>query len=403
MNLFVVSLDFKRTSLEDRASAIRAEASLLGLLNRLDEKIYLCTCNRVCVFAHAESITGDEFALEWAASVGLEVQTFDVYTGPSAVEYVFKVASSLDSMVLGENQITGQFKRAYEDAVQKNWVSVHLHRLCQQALRVAKRVRSETEIGLLAVSVPSVAVKLAERVVGDLSRRKIGILGAGEMGRLAAEYFASVLPKRLILFNRTTEKAHQLAESLRMDGVRIDVFLDWKEVLQEVDVLVCCADIQVTRKELESAAAHSRAQLRCVLDLTSPPSVERVDDLDILFKRIDDLKRIAEENTNLRSLELGRAHEIVQEEVQSWVGKFAQADFADTIQKLSLKFEDLRQKELGFLKQRLGHLREEDWREVEKMSRRLIDKLIQDPVTALKGRETQEETWLHFFRNIFRI
>ena len=401
MSFWIISVDFKRASLEERARATLNAAQAERLLSPLFERIWLVTCNRVMLIA-CSSEGPEESLLSWGKEADLSRDRFQVFEGKAALDYLFRVVASLESMVVGENQITGQFKKAYEEAQTQGFVRRKLHRVSQSALKVAKRIRQETEIGRLAVSVPSIGVKLAEGVLGDLSQMSVGVLGAGDMGRLAAEHFSTTAPKQLFVYNRSPERAQTLVDSLLREGVRALVLKEWTELITQADVLVVAVDgLRIQREDLLSRLGNRESLF--VLDLSAPPVVERFSDSRVLIYGIDELKRIAEENVDIRQRELERALEFVRQEVERVAADANQEQLRQTFQELSLKVEGLRKRELDALKAKLPSLSESDWREIELMSRRLADKIVQDPMSELRKQGEEEETWLHFFRKLFKI
>jgi glutamyl-tRNA reductase len=338
----------------------------------------------------------------WTREAELSRDRFQVFEGRDALDYLFRVVASLESMVVGVNQITGQFKKAYEEAQTQGFVRRRLHRVSQSALKVAKKIRQETEIGRLAVSVPSIGVKLAEGVLGDLSQLSVGVLGAGDMGRLAAEHFSTTAPKQLYIYNRSPSRALSLVDSLLREQVRASVVEDWPDLVQKSDVLVVAVDgLRIGREDLLSRLGDRESCF--VLDLSAPPVVERFSDSRVLIYGIDELKRIAEENVEIRQRELERALDFVRGEVERVVADANQERLQETFQELSLKVEGLRKRELNALRTRLPSLSESEWKEIEGMSRRLADKIVQDPISELRRQGEEEETWLHFFRKLFKI
>ena len=182
----------------------------------------MVTCNRVELYGVGNE-PPEKVLNQWGKLLDLkehEKQQFYIYESLEALDHLFRVTASLESMVIGETQITGQVKRAYEKSVQSGLVGPILHKCFQQAFKVAKRVRRETEVGRLAVSIPSIGVKLAEKVLGNLSNKTIAVLGLGEIGRNAAEHFATVQPQKLILYNRTRKVAEEVERLRDIQGER---------------------------------------------------------------------------------------------------------------------------------------------------------------------------------------
>ena len=201
LKLSAVSIDFKSGDLDLRVKALELKKSnLKELFSASSEIIFLGTCNRVEIYSFG-NVTSQDLLLKWIEACKLtedESKQFRLFQGTEVVEHLFRVAASLESMVVGEAQILGQVKSCYEEASRMGTVGPVLHKLFQRTLRIAKRIRSETDVGRFPVSVPSIAVRLAEKVVGTMTDRVVLVVGLGEMGRLAAEYFSSTQPRELL-------------------------------------------------------------------------------------------------------------------------------------------------------------------------------------------------------------
>lgn len=408
MNFWALSLSFKSAGIEERSRALLSGFSeVKNITQGLDEFVSIMTCNRVEIFGVGE-VSPEEVLKKWAEyrDLSSELQAkFQSYQNFQALIHLYRVTSSLDSMVVGENQIHGQVKKSYLKAQEEGSAGSVLHKIFQSAFRCAKRVRSETELGAFAVSVPSIGVKLAQKVLGTLNDKKIGILGVGEIGRVAAEHFGSIAPKELLLFNRTTSKLDELVNQFKREKVPAKAVHDLDQILKESQVIVSCVDTCLISDELVSKIGEDRFP-SFILDLSVPSSVRIKKFENILVYSVDDLQRIAEENSYLRRKELNRAHQILFDEAEKIWSSFSSQSVDQTFQRLSAKIDDIRDRELEALRKKLSHLSEEDWAEVVKATRRVGQKIMQDPVMVLKSQakiQGEGETWLHFFRNVFKI
>lgn len=409
MKFWNIGIDFKQAPLELRAKAtplrsFREEDFCADLPSR----VFIATCNRLELYS-TSSVEPEEVRDRWAKAAHLDEtekkNAFRIRQGRHAVDHLFRVCASLESMVLGESQIAGQVRRSYQVASKENQLDSHLHNVFQTAFRVAKRIRSETEIGQFSVSLPSVGVKLAERVLGNLSHLKVGVLGAGEIGRVAAEHFGSVLPRKLMIYNRSFEKAEHLALQLKTEGVASEATPQISLLFSEADVIVSAVSAELNFDET-TGLLKDRSQPVFVLDLSVPASLKDPDHDSVFFYSVDDLKRISEENTRLREQELDKADQIIQAEVLNLEQKMEKMGLQQMVQSLHIKLEDIREKELEALRLRLPNLSQQHWAEVEKMSKRLSNKILQDPIVELKNRTEKEEEHdllLSFFRKLFRI
>ncbi|MBN8556028.1 MAG: glutamyl-tRNA reductase [Deltaproteobacteria bacterium] len=408
MNLWSLVLDFKKAPLELRAKAIRKEKNFAKqIANGADELVFLSTCNRVEFYAFSDA-TASQSLDRWKEICGLsdeEMKSFQILENEKVLDHLFRVAASMESMVVGETQIVGQVKKAYEEAAEEKTIGPIFHRCFQRAFKVAKRVRSQTEVGRLAISLPSIGVKLAEKVLGNLSEKTIGVIGLGEMGRLSAEYFGSVQPEKILLYNRTQAVAEKLAADLKIENVNAAAVTEISEILDTADVIVLAVDTLILKKK-ESELLESRRSPIFVLDLSVPPSVEKFSFQNVFFYSIDDLQKIAQENTQLREQEVKKAEAIIHSEVTQCYGSLHHASVSKTLEHLSQKAEQLTKAELSQLKARLKHLSAEDWAEIEKSALRLSHKVLQDPIAELRSQldsSEESENIITFFRNLFRL
>jgi len=405
---FVISLNFERASLELRSRALpSSEEALQNLMGELQEKVWLSTCNRLELYAISDRDPKEHLS-RWLKICGLSSEDaahFDIYESEKMLLHLFRVMSSLASMVVGESQILGQVKRAYEEASHKGWVNTHLHKIFQRGFKVAKQVRSQTDVGRFAVSIPSIAVKLAEKVLGDLSRLRVGIIGLGEIGRNAAEHFSSVQPLEIMLYNRTETVADELASKLKAGAKNVSKASSLDELIASSDILVSAVDANLISEQHLRQLDSSRS-LFLVFDLGVPASVPRLNLGQGFIYGIDDLRQIAEENNQIRRAELDRAEAFIQREAMKLVSLSDEHRIRQTLADLSKKAESLTQDEMKHLRLKLAHLPEKDWVEIEKMATRLRSKLLQDPVLELRSRTKspeEGESFLDFFRSLFRV
>ena len=208
-----------------------------------------------------------------------------------------------------------------------------------------------------------------------------------------------------MLFNRTTSKVDELVNQFKKEKVRARAVHDLDQILKESQVIVSCVDTGLISDELVAKIGESQFP-SFILDLSVPSSVSIKNFENILVYCVDDLQIIAEENSHLRRKELSRAHQILFDEAEKIWKSFSSQSVDQTFQRLSAKIDDIRDRELETLRKKLSHLSEEDWAEVVKATRRVGQKIMQDPVMVLKSQaeiQGEGETWLHFFRNMFKI
>jgi glutamyl-tRNA reductase len=397
MALLMLGLSHKSASVELR-EALALESHLpqayaqLKAEAGLEELVLLSTCNRVEAYAVAADPSAAEAALRafFEAKAGARSaqarKALQGLQGDAMLEHLLSVAASLDSMVLGEAQILGQVKEAYDHAVQAKAVGPVFHGLFQRVFAAAKEVRTRTEIGQHAASVPSIAVQLAERLFGDLTGRCAVILGAGEMAELTAEYLKSAGCSPLLFCNRSVPKAKALAQRFGGEAHSLDA-LDG--ILPEADVVLCStgASAYVLGPGPVARALHARGNKpQLYIDIAVPRNLDpAIGDLENAYRYdLDGLSALAEEHREKR-LEASHAAEVILKhrlrDLREWL---AAAKVVPTVSRLSAHFEAVRAGELQKLNGKLAHLDPKDRERVEALSRAIVQKLLHGPVSRLK-------------------
>jgi len=333
MNLFVVGLSHKTAPVELReqisvnASDLVRPASLLKLRENLGEIVLLSTCNRVEIYATTSRKSGRTRSLLqslYGPSPDVSSYTY-FYEDFDAVCHLFRVAAGLDSMVLGETEITGQVKKAYEIAHEAQLTGGTLNRAFQKAFQVAKEIRTRTGIGRGATSVGSAAVQLAERIFqADLSRQSVIIIGAGQMGETCARHLAKKGPRALMVANRSFDRALKLASELRGRAVR---FEDCLTAMAEADIVVAstgCPRTFLQRADFEQVMIKRRNRPLFLIDISVPRNIDaQVQRLDnVYLYNIDDLEAIVRENLRHREQDLARCNRIIETAAAALIAKF---------------------------------------------------------------------------------
>ena len=320
------------------------------------------------------------------------------YRGSDAVQHLFRVAASLDSMVVGEPQILGQLKEHYHLAQKAGTVGAVLHRLFHRSFFVAKRVRTETGIASRAVSVSSVAVELAGRIFDRFEEKTVMLIGAGKMGDLMARHLQRCGVKNIMVTNRTFERAVELAEKIRGNPIRFD---DFPRYLQLADLVIGCAgasEVMVDAGMVEKVLRERKQAAMFFIDIGDrrnfDPGINAIDNAYIY--NIDDLKSVAEENLNERSSEAEKAECIVQEEVGSFIDWLSSLEQVPTITALIEKLELIRQKEITkSLSGGLKDLSERQKQAMEDMTAAMMKKFLHAPITHLKQHTDSEDELMY--------
>ncbi len=361
-------------------------------LPQASEAYFLSTCNRVEFLLVS---TVPEEALSrlkelLSRETGLARETFEPHLyllrDLEAVRHLFRVASGLDSLVLGEPQILGQVKEAYREAVDHRTTGPILNRLLHRTFSVAKRVRTETGIGSYAVSVSYAAVELAKKIFGSL-RGKIALLvGAGEMAELAAQHLLAAGVEKMLVANRTLARAIELAERFRGEAYGLE---ELSECLLKTDIVISSTGAPgyvITREMVKPLLRKRRLRPLFFIDIAVPRDVEpAVNELENVYVfDIDDLKQVVEENLDRRRREAMRAERIIEEEVLKFERWLRELAVYPTIKALRAKAEAIRQRELARTLSRLRDLSPEEKEALELMTEAIVQKLLHAPITYLK-------------------
>jgi glutamyl-tRNA reductase len=356
---------------------------------RLDEALLISTCNRVELYATsanpiaASQVAKDALARRLPEAAGVDVLYQE--RGVDVVRHIFRVASSLDSLVVGEPQILGQVKEAFDAAKDAGTMGTLLGRCFTQAFATAKRVRSETGIAEGTVSVSSIACELAKKIFGNLEGRRTLLLGAGEMGESAARNLRQT-GTNLHVMNRSEDRARALAESC---GGRAVPYERLAVELADADVVIASTaspKFILTPELMKSVVRTRRRRPLVVIDIAVPRDVDpRVGNMDNVFVYdVDDLQQVAEENLAARAREVALAERIVEEELDAFLRWRRSLELAPTIVALRKQFGQIADEELKRALPRLEGLSESDHAVLEAMGRSMVNKLLHQPMTQLK-------------------
>ena len=406
MGIIVVGLSHKTAPIEVREKLNFPEATVPDALRKLmsyegvRESLILSTCNRVEIYASVpDSAKGIDSIKQFISDyhqLSREVleQSLYVYPDAQGVRHTFRVASSLDSMVVGEAQILGQLKEAFDIALKTKTTSTILNKLTKKAISVAKRVRTETKLAEGAVSISSAAVELAKKIFGELTGKTVMLLGAGEMAELAAQHLLGNGVKNIMVANRTFERAEELAKEFKGDAIRFEHFPD---AMVMADILICAtgAPKYVVHRDMVSRALKERRNKPIfMIDISNPrnidPEVDKVD--NVYLYDIDDLQSKVDINTEGRAKEAERAEEIVANEVETYLQWERALDAVPTIVDLREKIEDIRKRELDKTMGSFEGINEDQKRALEAMSQAIVNKLLHAPLVVLKQAASNPDT-----------
>jgi glutamyl-tRNA reductase len=419
-NLVLVGLNHRtaEVGIRERAAiqanrlpdALKALSSHAGIL----ESMILSTCNRVELLSLAENHEQGIAALEFFLYEHSRLSSQDLtnklyhYTGEQVVRHVFRVASSLDSMMLGEPQILGQVKTYYSLAVEAQTVGSYLNSLLQAAFRAAKRVRSETGIGEYSVSVSSAAVELARKVFGGLRDKRVLIVGAGKMGEVAVRHLVSGGAESIQVTNRSAEAARDLAE--RFNGTAVP-FGELRRALVHSDIIITSTGAQeiLIDRSMAQAVMHERKNAPLVfIDISVPRNVDpKVAAIDNVFcYDIDDLGAVVEANIHERRREAALAEKIVEQEAESFCAKLRSKDLAPIAVQIQDSIEEICRSELQRHLKKVGTYSPKQTQELESMVSRIAGKIAHPFLTHLKNVHQdplRQDAYLDIIRRLFHL
>jgi len=416
MNILLIGMNHKTAPLDIRERLSLACGDDIHSLQemmkipQIREVMYLATCNRVEVLAHV--VDADVSVERLKAFIfnhgNLSVEELTnclyLYFDHDAVRHLFRVASSIDSLVMGEPQILGQVKDAYRRAVENSATGVILNKILHHAFRAAKRVRTETGIAGNAVSVSFAAVELAKKIFGNLKGKTILLIGAGEMSELAARHLINNGVTRILIANRTFTRAVQMAEDFQGTAVEFDRL---PEQLRDVDIVISSTGAPgyvITVPILEATLRRRKNRLLFLIDIAVPRDIDpAAGDMDnVYLYNIDNLQDIVDENMEIRKKEAAKAEVIIEEEVGKYQEWYNALEVVPTIVSLREKMEGIVRSELIRSSAWLQRLPEEEKKHIEMLAGSIINKILHDPITGLKE-ESRDQSALPYIAAMRRL
>ena len=419
MNILVVGLSHKTAPVHIRERVAFAPTAMEEPLQQVlalpsvAETVIVSTCNRVEIYATSRDAEGAVAQIKRFLSEfhKIDIDELDQHLydhcGSEAIHHLFRVSSSLDSMIVGEPQILGQIKTAYGYASEFKSVGLILNRFMHKAFSVAKRVRTETEIASNAVSVSFAAVELARKIFGQLENKTVMLIGAGEMCELAARHFVANGVTDVLVTNRTFERAEKLAGEF---GGRPVLFENFVDHLDQVDIVLTSTGAPgfiLEHKQLESVIKKRRNKPMFVIDIAVPRDIDpRVNDINnIYLYDVDDLNEVVQANMKERHKEAKKAEVLVLSEVDQFHQWLGTLDVVPTIVALRTKFEQIRKEEVEKTLSRFGNLSKKERKSIEAMTSAIVNKALHHPVTLLKqcSDDTACDLYVDAVRTLFDL
>ncbi len=415
MQLTLVGLSHKTAPVEIRERLAFGDGDLDEALKSLTSRdgvsggMILSTCNRVEVLAEAPD---EESIREFLCSyhrVPTEKVTNYMYAfrNNDVIRHVFRVAASLDSMVVGEPQILGQIKEAYRLAQDAGTTGMHIGPVMTRAFVVAKKIRTETAIARSAVSVSYAAVELARKIFGSLEGKNVMVIGASKMGRLAAKHLKRNGVSSVLITNRTFERAVEMARVF--EGAAIP-FEQLGDHIDRADIVISSTgapNLVITKPQAERIIRRRRNRPVFFIDIAVPRDIDpAVNDIDNVFLYdIDDLQQVVDENLKDRMTAAARAEEIVDDEVEAFCSRMQSREVAPTIVAMQAAIEKLRRDEIERYRNDLGPLSDGQQEAFHRMTQSMIRKILHSPISELKelARHPDGQEQVELIRKIFNV
>mgnify|MGYP000954703325 FL=1 len=419
MHIVIVGLSHNTAPVEIREKLAFAPTAMEQPLRQMlalpavAEGLIVSTCNRVELCAATKEPEAAIVELRRFLADFHEISADEIndklfeYQGEEAIRHLFRVASSLDSMVLGEPQILGQIKTAYGYAAEFKTVGLILNRFLHKAFSVAKRVRTETAIASNAVSVSFAAVELARKIFDRIDDKGVMIIGAGEMCELAARHFVANGIAKVLVTNRTFERAEKLATEFNGKAIPFDNFVDH---LAEVDIVMTSTgapNFILGKRQMEEVLKRRKNRPMFLIDIAVPRDIDpKVNKLDNAYLYdVDDLQGVVQANLKERQKEAGKAEVIVEQEIgqfHQWLGNL---EVKPTIIALRQKLEEIRRQELEKTFGNLKDLGKKERKSIEAMTSAIINKILHQPTAVLKRtqNDTSGEDYVDAVRALFDL
>lgn len=393
MNLLAISINHHTAPIEIRESVHLSSDEIKNYLRKLkgnvvDEGFIISTCNRTEIYGipttpNINYRDFEEFLIKEKSKNEISDIHFQKFFSCSAINHLFKVASGIDSQLIGDNQIFGQMKESFQIAEEVNTTGFLTKRIFDAAIRVGKRVKTETEISDGAITVSYAAVQLVEKIFSNLNKKSALVIGTGETGEIAAKHLRDKNIGKLVLTNRTNEKAEKLSELLGGSAIPFENF---KEHLHEFDIIISATssdNILINNDEIKSAMKKRHHAMLVLMDIALPrdisPEAKNID--NVFYHDIDSLNIIVEQNKKKRSEEIPKVQTIIMEELLEFFNWYNSLQVAPTIKSLRDFYDSIRLEEIEKNKFKINA---DDFEKLDIITKKIINKLLHYPTVEIK-------------------
>jgi len=393
MNIIAISINHKTAPVEIREAVYLNEEEIKNLTQKIKDTIFseglvVTTCNRTEIYGipAGENINHEEIQsalLKHKSVTGLKPEHFQYFSSANAIKHLFSVATGIDSLLIGDNQIFKQVKDSFQTAEELNFSGFLMKRIFDSAVKAGRRAITETSISEGAVTVSYAAVQLIEKIFSNLSKKSALVIGAGETAEIAAKHLRERGIGNLTITNRTYERAEKIAENL---SAKILPFGNFKESLHEFDIVLSATssnDLILTKDDVAAAMKKRNYNSLVLMDIAIPRDIDpEAKNIDYVFYNdIDSLNIIVQQNLTKRKEEIPKVEKIIEEELESFLSWFNSLEVAPTIKNLRDYFEAIRVEEFEKNKNRFSP---EDQEKVEIITKRIINKILHQPTVELK-------------------
>jgi glutamyl-tRNA reductase len=418
MNFLAISINHHTAPVEVREALHLNQDEIKSYIDDLKNNLFtegfiLSTCNRTELYGipakpEINYIDLEKYLIDKKPSIEIKDEQFQKFFSCSALNHLFRVSAGIDSLLLGDNQILGQVKESFQIAEEKYFVGFLLKRVFDAAAIVGKRAKNETQISDGAITVSYAAVQLIEKIFSNLSKKTALVIGAGETGEIAAKHLRDKGIGRLVITNRTYEKAEKVAEAV---NARILPFSHFKENLHDFDIIISATssnEIILNKEDIKAMMKKRGYAATVLMDIAVPRDIDSAArDIDnVFYHDIDSLNIIVEQNLKKRKEELPKVEKIIREELINFFSWYNSLEIAPTIKSLRDYFEEIRADEVQKM---INKFSGDDREKVEIVTKRIINKLLHQPTIELKkaaetGIETPESiNKIGLIRNLFGI
>ncbi|MEJ2104269.1 MAG: glutamyl-tRNA reductase [Ignavibacteriaceae bacterium] len=393
MNLISISINHRTAPVELREAVYLKEDEIqpfinLAKENQLKEGLILSTCNRTEIFCipGKEDLTHDKIQgllLKYKTAQNISEENFQKYFSRDAVEHLFSVATGIDSLLIGDNQVFKQVKDSFQLAEENHFAGYIMHRIFDAAIRTGKRAISETAISEGAVTVSYAAVQLTEKIFSNLNKKTALVIGAGETGEIAAKHLSERGIGSLYVTNRTQEKAEKLAQRL---NAKVIPFSEFRDSIHKYDIIISATsapEILIPKEDVKNALKKRNNNPMILMDIAIPRDIDpATKEIDYVFYHdLDSLNIIVEQNLAKRKSEIPKVKKIIEEELDNIWGWYNSLQAAPAIKDLREFFEEIRNEEVEKNKNKFAS---EDQDKLDIVTKRIINKILHHPTIELR-------------------